>query len=182
MAAWEGMRQVACGGSRLFCPLLALERDAMKFRMILVGRTERGHVADGQKHYADRIRRMEGWEEVVLPEAGRGEPAWQQRTESERILAALKPGEKVVVLDERGKLLTSPAFAERLGTWRDQGVRDIAFVIGGAYGMTDAVRERADLLLSLSPMVFPHQLVRVLFAEQLYRGLSILKGTGYHHG
>ncbi len=125
---------------------------------------------------------MEKVEEVVLPDAGRGEVAWQQRMESDRILAALKPGEKVVVLDERGRQLTSPAFAQCLGAWRDQGIRDIAFVIGGAYGMTDEVRERADLVLSLSPMVFPHQLVRVLFAEQLYRALSILKGTGYHHG
>ncbi|MCO5274558.1 MAG: 23S rRNA (pseudouridine(1915)-N(3))-methyltransferase RlmH [Flavobacteriales bacterium] len=154
----------------------------MNFRLIVVGRTERGWVADGLGHYLARIRHMAKLEEVVLPEAGRGEPAWQQRTESERILAALKPGEKVVVLDERGKQLTSPGFAQRLGTWRDQGARELAFVIGGAYGMTEAVRERADLVLSLSPMVFPHQLVRVLFAEQLYRALSILKGTGYHHG
>lgn len=154
----------------------------MNFRLIVVGRTERGWVADGLGHYLARIRHMAKLEEVVLPEAGRGEPAWQQRTESERILAALKPGEKVVVLDERGKQLTSPGFAQRLGTWRDQGGRELAFVIGGAYGMTEAVRERADLVLSLSPMVFPHQLVRVLFAEQLYRALSILKGTGYHHG
>lgn len=154
----------------------------MRLRLILVGRSERGHVADGLQHYVARIRRMEPFEEVVLPDAGRGEIAWQQRTESDRILAALKPGEKVVVLDERGAQLTSPAFAQRLGTWRDQGVRDIAFVIGGAYGMTDDVRQRADLVLSISAMVFPHQLIRVLFAEQLYRGLSILKGTGYHHG
>lgn len=154
----------------------------MRIRLILVGRSERGHVADGLKHYLDRIRRMEGLDEVLIPDAGKGEPAWQQRTESERILAALRPGERVVVLDERGQLLTSPQFAQRIGTWRDQGVRDIAFVIGGAYGMTDALRQRADLVLSLSPMVFPHQLVRVLFAEQLYRALSILKGTGYHHG
>lgn len=154
----------------------------MRYRLILVGRTERGFVADGLVHYLARIRRMVPVEEVVLPDAGRGEPGWQQRTESDRILAALKPGEKVVVLDERGKLLTSPAFAAQLGAWRDQGVRDIAFVIGGAYGMTDAVRQRADLVLSLSPMVFPHQLVRVLFAEQLYRAEAILKGTGYHHG
>ncbi|MCC6841107.1 MAG: 23S rRNA (pseudouridine(1915)-N(3))-methyltransferase RlmH [Flavobacteriales bacterium] len=154
----------------------------MRMRLIMVGRTERGFVADGLGHYLDRIRRMAPLEEVVLADAGRGEPAWQQRTESERILAALKPGEKVVVLDERGKQLTSPGFAQRLGTWRDQGARELAFVIGGAYGMTEAVRERADLVLSLSPMVFPHQLVRVLFAEQLYRALSILKGTGYHHG
>lgn len=154
----------------------------MRIRLILVGRSERGHVADGLKHYLDRVRRMEALEEVLIPDAGKGEPAWQQRTESERILAALRPGERVVVLDERGGLLTSPQFAQRIGIWRDQGVRDIAFVIGGAYGMTDALRQRADLVLSLSPMVFPHQLVRVLFAEQLYRALSILKGTGYHHG
>ena len=154
----------------------------MRLRLILVGRSERGHVADGLHHYVARIRRMEPFDEVVLPDAGRGEIAWQQRTESDRILAVLKPGEKVVVLDERGSQLSSPAFAQRLGTWRDQGVRDIAFVIGGAYGMTDDVRQRADLVLSVSAMVFPHQLIRVLFAEQLYRGLSILKGTGYHHG
>jgi 23S rRNA (pseudouridine1915-N3)-methyltransferase len=153
----------------------------MHSRLILVGRTERGHVADGLDYYLARIRRMEPVDEAVVAEAGRGDPAWQRRTESERILAALKPGEKVVALDERGGLLTSPAFAAQLGKWRDQGVRQAAFIIGGAYGLTDEVRQRADLVLSLSPMVFPHQLVRVLFAEQLYRAFSILKGSGYHH-
>lgn len=152
----------------------------MRIRLILVGRSERGHVADGLDHYATRIRRMAPMELVVLPDAGRGEPAWQQRTESGRILAAIKPGEKVVVLDERGKLLTSPAFATRLGSWQDQGTRDMAFIIGGAYGMTEEVRARADLVLSLSPMVFPHQLVRVLFAEQLYRAVTLLDGHPYH--
>lgn len=150
--------------------------------MIWVGRTERGHVADGVAHYLGRVRRMAKLEETVLPEAGRGDPAWQQQTESTRVLAALRPQERVVVLDERGKLLSSPQFAQQLGNWSDQGGRDLVFVTGGAYGLTDAVRERADLVLSLSPMVFPHQLVRVLLSEQLYRALSILKGTGYHHG
>ncbi len=154
----------------------------MGFRLILVKRTERGHVADGLDYYLARIRRMEPVDDTVMAEAGRGDPAWQQRTESERILAALRPGEKVVALDERGSLLSSPDFAAQLGKWRDQGTRHTAFIIGGAYGLTDEVRQRADLVLSLSPMVFPHQLVRVLFAEQLYRALSILKGSGYHHG
>ena len=77
--------------------------------------------------------------------------------------------------------MTSPQFAEQLGLWRDQGVRQVAFVIGGAYGMNDAVRKRADLVLTLSAMVFPHQLVRVLFAEQLYRATTILQGSPYHH-
>ncbi|MEO8590480.1 MAG: 23S rRNA (pseudouridine(1915)-N(3))-methyltransferase RlmH [Flavobacteriales bacterium] len=153
----------------------------MRIRLILVGRTDRGHVAEGVAAYMDRLARTVPVEQVVLPEAGRGEPAYQQRIEGERILAALKPGERVVVLDERGRPMTSPQFAERLGSWRDQGVRQVAFVVGGAYGLTDEVRQRADLVLALSAMTFPHQLVRVLFAEQLYRAFSILQGSPYHH-
>ncbi len=153
----------------------------MKVRLILVGRTERGFVTDGLEHYLKRLERAVQVEVVIVPDAGKGEAEYLKRTESERILAQLKPGEKVVVLDERGKSFSSPAFAAQLGTWRDQGQRQVAFVVGGSYGMTEAVRERADLVLSLSPMVFPHQLVRVLFAEQLYRAFSILQGTGYHH-
>lgn len=154
----------------------------MKVRVIVVGRNERGFVADGVEHYVKRLQRSIDLEVVVLPDAGKGDVGYQQRAESERILAALRPGERLVVLDERGRSATSPGFAALLGAWRDQGVRQVAFVIGGAYGMTDAVREKADLVLSLSSMVFPHQLVRVLFVEQLYRAFSILQGTGYHHG
>jgi 23S rRNA (pseudouridine1915-N3)-methyltransferase len=153
----------------------------MKVRLILVGRTERGFVADGVQHYLARLDRTMPVEVSILPEAGRGESAFQQRTESDRIMAAIRPGEKVVVLDERGAALTSTAFAGKLGAWRDQGVKHVVFIIGGAYGMTDEVRQRADVLLALSTMTFPHQLVRVLFAEQLYRATSILQGTGYHH-
>lgn len=153
----------------------------MKVRMIWVGRSERGLVADGVAHYLDRVARSWAVEQVVLPEAGRGDAGYQQKVESERILLALRPGERVVVLDERGKHMTSPQFAERIGTWRDQGVRQVVFVVGGAYGMTDEVRTRADLVLALSAMTFPHQLVRVLFAEQLYRASAILQGSPYHH-
>lgn len=153
----------------------------MNLRLILVGRSERGLVTDGVEHYLGRAGRSFAIEQVVLAEAGKGEPAYQQRVESDRILAALKPGEKVVVLDERGTHLTSPQFAGRLGAWRDQGARRVVFVIGGAYGLTDAVRERADVVLALSAMTFPHQLVRVLFAEQLYRAAAILQGSPYHH-
>lgn len=151
-------------------------------RFLWVGRTERGHVAEGVAHYLDRVRRLARVEEAVVAEAGRGEAAWQRTTESARMLAALRPGERVVVLDERGKAFSSPEFAARLGAWADQGARQLAFVTGGAYGLDEGVRQRADLVLSLSPMVFPHQLVRVILAEQVYRALSILKGTGYHHG
>lgn len=153
----------------------------MRIKLVLVGKTERGHVAEGMAAYLARLARTIPVDEVVLPEAGKGEPAYQQRVESERILTTLKPGERVVVLDERGRTLTSPQFATQLGKWRDQGVRQVTFVIGGAYGLTEEVRQRADLVLSLSAMTFPHQLVRVLFAEQLYRAFSILQGSPYHH-
>ena len=153
----------------------------MHLRLLLVGRTERGHVADGLAHYTERIARATTFATVVLPEAGKGDPLFKCKWEGERILSALQPGELFVALDERGKSLGSPAFAAQLGKWRDGGRQRIAFVIGGAYGLSDPVRDRADLLLSLSPMTFPHQLVRVLFAEQLYRALAILKGSPYHH-
>lgn len=153
----------------------------MELRLLLVGRTDRGAVSDLVAHYLGRLPRGFSVEQTVLPEAGKGEVAYQQRVECERILAALKPGERVVVLDERGTPLTSVGFAGRLGAWRDQGVRKVVFVVGGAYGMTDEVRERADLVLALSAMTFPHQLVRVLFAEQLYRATAILQGSPYHH-
>jgi 23S rRNA (pseudouridine1915-N3)-methyltransferase len=153
----------------------------MKLRVLLVGRTERGFVSDGFAHYLERVKRSVPVDVLVLPEAGGGDAAHQQRVEAARILGALAPGERVVVLDERGGALTSVQFAERLGAWRDQSVRQVTFVIGGAYGMTDEVRQRADLVLSLSSMTFPHQLVRVLFAEQLYRAFSILAGRPYHH-
>ncbi|MEZ4757006.1 MAG: 23S rRNA (pseudouridine(1915)-N(3))-methyltransferase RlmH [Flavobacteriales bacterium] len=153
----------------------------MRIRVIWIARTDRGFVQDGVAHYLTRVRRTWDVQEVVVAEEGRGDAAHQQRVEGERLLAVLQPGERVVVLDERGKGLGSVEFADRLGRWRDQGVRQVAFVVGGSYGLSDAVRQRADLLLSLSPMTFPHQLVRLLFAEQLYRAVSILGGTAYHH-
>ena len=86
----------------------------------------------------------------------------------------------ICVLDERGKVETSPAFAERLGTWRDAGRGDLAFVIGGADGIDPSLRAEADHALSFGKMVWPHMLVRVMLAEQLYRAAAILSGGPYH--
>ncbi len=93
---------------------------------------------------------------------------------------AIPKGAMVCVLDERGKVMSSPAFAKKLGDWRDQGVSDLAFVIGGADGIDPALRARADFALSFGQMVWPHMLVRVMLAEQLYRAASILAGSPYH--
>jgi 23S rRNA (pseudouridine1915-N3)-methyltransferase len=153
----------------------------MKVRLLLVGRTERGFVAEGVEEYLSRCKRMVDLEVLALAEERAGQAAHRQRLEGDRILAALRPGERLVALDERGKSLTSEGFAQRLGVFRDGGSRQLAFVVGGAYGLSDHVRARAALVLSLSPMTFPHQLVRVLFAEQLYRALMILNRLPYHH-
>lgn len=147
----------------------------------MVGRTGRGPARELMEEYLGRLERMASAELVVVPEAGTGDAAHQQRVEQQRLLEAIKPGERVIVLDERGQELSSPEFAQRLGAWRDQGVRQVAFVIGGAYGHAETMRAEADLVLALSRMTFPHQFVRAILAEQLYRAFAILNRLPYHH-
>jgi 23S rRNA (pseudouridine1915-N3)-methyltransferase len=86
----------------------------------------------------------------------------------------------VAVLDERGQMLSSPELAQQIARWRDAGRQDLTFVIGGADGIAPALRDRADLALSLGRMVWPHMLVRVMLAEQIYRSATILSGSPYH--
>lgn len=97
------------------------------------------------------------------------------------LLARAQPrGAATIALDERGQSLTSPQFAEKLAHWRDTGQQDLAFVIGGADGLDPDLRDAAQFRLSLGKMVWPHMLVRVMLAEQLYRAASILAGAPYH--
>ena len=93
---------------------------------------------------------------------------------------ALPQNAVICALDERGKIEASPEFANRIADWRDAGTRDLAFVIGGADGIEPALRREADHLLSFGAMVWPHMMVRVMLAEQLYRATSILSGGPYH--
>lgn len=93
---------------------------------------------------------------------------------------AIPNGALVCIMDERGKVMTSPSFADQLGGWRDQGRLDVAFVIGGADGLDPTFRAKADAALSFGKMVWPHMLVRVMLSEQLYRAASILSGSPYH--
>ena len=100
--------------------------------------------------------------------------------EADLLSRAAPDGALICVLDERGKVMTSPKFATQLGNWRDQGRQDVAFLIGGADGLDPGLRARADFALSFGAMVWPHMLVRVMLAEQLYRAASILAGSPYH--
>jgi len=100
--------------------------------------------------------------------------------EAELLARAVPQGALLAVLDERGKVLSSPEFAAQLARWRDGGRQDVAFVIGGADGIDPALRDRAEFALSFGRMVWPHMLVRVMLAEQLYRAATILGGGPYH--
>ena len=139
-------------------------------------------VRAGFEEYAQRMPRDARIELVeVRPEARRAGGAAGRALEAEcrRITAALPKDSFRVVLDERGESLTTRALAARIGAWRERG-RDVAFIIGGADGMAAAFKEEAGLLWSLSALTLPHQLVRVVLAEQLYRAVSILAGHPYH--
>ena len=100
--------------------------------------------------------------------------------EAELLSRAVPSGAVMVTLDERGRVLSSPEFAEQIARWRDGGRQDLAFVIGGADGIQPGLRARADFSISFGRMVWPHMLVRVMLAEQLYRAAAILAGTPYH--
>ena len=124
-----------------------------------------GPEKDLYRHYAQRLNWSVAIREVEDTRASAG-TARQQR-EADLLLAVLAPEMAVIALDEGGREMTSTAFAERLGGWRDDGLRDVAFVIGGADGLDQRVRDRADLVLSLGRLTWPHLLVRALLAEQL---------------
>jgi 23S rRNA (pseudouridine1915-N3)-methyltransferase len=100
--------------------------------------------------------------------------------EAELLLRTVPTGAVMVVLDERGQVLSSPEFADKLARWRDDGRQDVAFLIGGADGLDHSLRARSDFALSFGRMVWPHMMVRAMLAEQLYRAASILSGGPYH--
>jgi 23S rRNA (pseudouridine1915-N3)-methyltransferase len=102
------------------------------------------------------------------------------QAESELLTRACAAGSMIVVLDERGSMITSPDFADEIARWRDGGRQNVSFVIGGADGIDPALRARADRAISFGQMVWPHRLVRVMLAEQLYRAATILSGGPYH--
>lgn len=150
----------------------------MEVQLIAVGRARRGPEQALFDHYAGRLRHPFKLTEVEEKRPLNGTEL--QEREAALLLAAVPEGAIVIALDERGKHLDSPAFAGKLAGWRDQGIRSTAILIGGADGLTDTVRTRADLVLCLGKMTWPHMLVRGLIAEQLYRAQQINAGHPYH--
>lgn len=152
----------------------------MRIRLLAVGRDRSGLFAPAVDEYLARLARTLKLELVELPEARRhaGTPRAKEE-EGATILAKLKPGERLVALDERGEQPTSVELATRLARWQERG-QDLALVIGGADGLAPAVLERAQERLSLSRLTLPHRLARLVLVEQLYRAVTILRGEPYH--
>lgn len=150
----------------------------MRRTLIAVGKCRDAAVKSLFDEYAGRINPRLALIEVE--DKKKPPPPDLKLREGRLILEAIPAGATLVALDEKGKSLDSPAFASRIGKWQDGGVQDLVFCIGGADGLDEAVRQRADLLLSLGALTWPHMLVRVLIAEQIYRAETILSGHPYH--
>ncbi|WP_096787126.1 23S rRNA (pseudouridine(1915)-N(3))-methyltransferase RlmH [Rhodobacter sp. CZR27] len=153
----------------------------MKLALCAVGRLRSGperHLVEDYLARFERTGRPLGLPPVQLIEV-EDKRGGGMEAEAELLSRAMPAGAALAVLDERGRTLSSPEFAEQLARWRDGG-RDVALVIGGADGLAPKLRDRADLALSFGRMVWPHMLVRVMLAEQLYRAATILAGSPYH--
>lgn len=156
----------------------------MKISLITVGKTDISWVKAGLDMYQSRLVHYVPFSIVEIPELKNMSAFTKEQIkekEGELIMKNIRPSDDVVLLDEHGKEYRSVTFAKMLEEKMSRSGRDIVFVIGGAYGFSGEVYSRADSRISLSQMTFSHQIVRTIFAEQLYRAFTIIKGEPYHH-
>ena len=156
----------------------------MKLRLVCVGRMSAGFLREGADDYLSRVQRYLPLEVIELKEektGGKTHPELVRQKEGERILQRISSRDWVIALDEHGTLQDSVKLAKLLEGHMLDGTPALTAVIGGAYGLSRAIRQRADLVLSLSPLTFTHQMARMIWLEQLYRGLTIIRNEPYHN-
>jgi 23S rRNA (pseudouridine1915-N3)-methyltransferase len=155
----------------------------MKIILLVVGKTSHSWIQEGIATYQDRLAFYAPFELKVIPDtkAQKRNAEDIKRLEGEAIIKQLETGDFVVLLDEKGKQYSSTEFAQQLQKWLNAAPRRLVFVVGGAYGFSRQVQERANNKMSLSRLTFTHQMVRPFFAEQLYRAFTILRGEKYHN-
>jgi len=153
----------------------------MTIRIISVGKKHDSFIQSIIEEYEKRLRKFSKVEWIIVPPSHSADKDQQITEESQAITKHLKVKDVGMLLDERGKQYTNEQFAVLVNTNMNQGASLLCFIIGGAYGVDDALRQRSDFIWSLSPLVFPHQLVRVMLVEQLYRTFMLLKNHPYHH-
>lgn len=156
----------------------------MKITLLTVGKTDVKWVKEGLDLYSSRLVHYVPFQIVEIPELKNVSALSKEQIkqkEGELLLKILKPADEVILMDEHGREFTSVEFAKNLEEKISRASRDMVFVIGGAYGFSPDVYSRANGKISLSKMTFSHQMVRTIFAEQLYRAFTIIKGEPYHH-
>ena len=158
----------------------------MKIRIVAVGKLKEKYLREGVAEYEKRlapfasVELLETREEYMAENPSEAQRQQTLAKEGERLLRLVPEKSLLIVLDVKGKLLSSEALAKELASLALQGRSDLTFLIGGAFGLSPAVRERADLRISFSPMTFTHQMVRLLLYEQIYRAFKINRGEKYH--
>ena len=158
----------------------------MKIRIVAVGKLKEKYLREGVAEYEKRlapfasVELLETREEYMAENPSEAQRQQTLAKEGERLLRLVPEKSLLIVLDVKGKLLSSEALAKELAGLALQGRSDLTFLIGGAFGLSPAVRDRADLRISFSPMTFTHQMVRLLLYEQIYRAFKINRGEKYH--
>ena len=156
----------------------------MKLHFWSVGKPHESHVKEGVELFTKRISHYYPveWNIIPMPKnSAMLSEMYLKQKEGETILGFLRKEDYLVLLDERGKLIGSEELSRFILTRANESVRNLVFLIGGAYGVSEAVMKRANYKWSLSPLVFPHQLVRLVLAEQVYRACTITRNEKYHH-
>ncbi len=153
-----------------------------RLKCIWIGAMKKGIWRDAAELYWKRLSGLYASDSVCVKDGpSHLTPGPRKEAEAKAILAKTTPRDRVIVLDERGKSRTSTQLARDLNGWLEDPAKQPCFILGGAYGLADQIRDRADDLLAFGPMTLPHELARVVLFEQLYRAATILKNIPYHH-
>ena len=156
----------------------------MNIEIWSLGKENDSYIDEGIRYYFQKTKPYNPVDLVLLQTPKKLATTDVERTklqEEELILKRLQPGHFLILLDEKGKMHDSIQWSQQFQLLMNRGIKTLVILIGGAFGVSDAIRRRADLCWSLSPLVFPHQLVRLIVAEQVYRAFSILNNSPYHH-
>lgn len=156
----------------------------MKIKLICIGKTGKDFLVSGEREYLDRLKHYVPVERIEIPDIKNAKKlSFQQvkELEGKEILSKLSDNERLFLLDERGKTYSSVSFSQFLQNQFNQGGKSIVFVIGGAYGFSEDIYAKASGKISLSSMTFSHQMIRMIFFEQVYRAMTILNNEPYHH-
>lgn len=153
----------------------------MKIEFWVLGKTAFKYLDVGIQDYQKRLKRLTNFELIVFPDIKAKSPQIFKEKEAKQVLEKLKKEDQLILLDDKGQSFTSIEFAQEIEKRQMLLQKKVIFLVGGAYGFHESIYERANSQLSLSKMTFSHQLIRLIFLEQLYRAFTIIKGLPYHH-